>query len=49
MNGENPDCPSQAGRIMASPGRFVKLNKELTPMQGANLCERLFGGSSERS
>lgn len=44
--GENPDCPSQPGRIRA---RFVKLNKELTQMQRANLCERLFGGSSERS
>ncbi|KAE8806363.1 hypothetical protein D1007_17414 [Hordeum vulgare] len=44
IDAENVDRPSHDGRIRASLGRLVKLNKAWTPSQKSNLCGRLFGG-----
>ncbi|EMS64632.1 hypothetical protein TRIUR3_11290 [Triticum urartu] len=41
---EDVERPSQAGRLRASPGRFVKFNSSLSPPQKSELVSRLFGG-----
>ena len=43
---DNAERQSQAGRIRASPGRLVKLNNKLSPLQKSHLCQKLFGSGT---